>query len=148
MHADKERIYFERGREVLGKRAGGLLTTLLKNKHQDIDGALAVLEMAATKADPREWMAQACRQNGRPPPIVAGSVREKLAASINGRFYARMDSKQWLAWDKYLKAQGKVGAIRDRDGGWWFATEWPPESRPLKLEMPPPAELPDDQIPF
>lgn len=125
--AEQERYYFARGREVLGKSCGGLLATLLKSKRQDLDAASAVLELAATKADPREWMAQACRRNGRPPPVVASSVYEKSRAPVNGRFYAPMDSRQWLAWDAYLKSCGKPGAIRDRDGGWWFQSEWPPQ---------------------
>jgi uncharacterized protein YdaU (DUF1376 family) len=57
-----------------------------------------------------------------------GSPRkeEGEASKPPSRVYAKMDSRQWWAWDAYFKSQGKPGAIRDRDGGWWFATEWPP----------------------
>lgn len=128
-HADLERVYFARGREVLGKNAGGLLSTLLKCRNQDLDAALRVVETAAGKLDPREYVAAACRyRQDRPKDKpVSSTLRQKreIAATI-GRFYAHASSPQWRAWDKYLQSQGKIGAIRDRDGGWWFPAEWPP----------------------
>ena len=131
MHSDLEQAYFARGREILGKNAGGLLATLLKCRNQDVEAAGKVLEAAADKLDPREYVAAACqyRPNAKPAQIVSSTLRQKLEiAKTCGRFYAHASSRQWQAWDKYLQAQGKPGAIRDRDGGWWFATEWPPVS--------------------
>ncbi len=124
-----ERVYFARGREVLGKNAGGLLATLLKCRKQNLDDAMQVIEAAAGKLDPREYVAAACQYvphtMQRQP--VTSTVRQKreIAAQI-GRFYAHAASRQWHEWDRYLQSQGKAGAIRDRDGGWWFPTEWPP----------------------
>ena len=126
---EQERAYFARGREVLGKNAGGLLATLLKCRNQDLDAAAAVIEAAADKLDPREYVAAACRYRTDPQPAkpVSSTVRQKREiAAQHGRFYAHASSRQWHEWDRYLQAQGKAGAIRDRDGGWWFPTEWPP----------------------
>lgn len=126
---DLEREYFKRGREVLGKNSGGLLATLLKCRRQNVQDAANVIEAAADKLDPREYVAAACQYVPHPPTRgpVSSTVRQKreIAATI-GRFYAHASSRQWQAWDKYLQAQGRAGAIRDRDGGWLFATEWPP----------------------
>lgn len=126
-HADKEREYFRRGREILGKSCGGLLSTLLKAHRQDVDRAAALVEESADKDDPREWLAAACRHRSvKPPPPVASGIWTKRQVEANGRRYYLGDSPQWLAWDAYLKSQGKSGAIRDSDGGWWFSAEWPP----------------------
>lgn len=130
MREELERTYFKRGREVLGKNAGGLLATLLKARQQKIESAMEVIEAASCKSDPREYVAAACQYVPRyvEQKPVSSTVRQKreIAASV-GRFYAHASSRQWHAWDQYLKSQGKAGAIRDRDGGWWFATEWPPQ---------------------
>lgn len=127
---EEEKAFFKRGRELLGKNCGGLLATLLKTRNQDVKSALRIIETAATKLDPREYVAAACqyRQNEPKEKPVSATVREKreYAAKI-GRFYAHASSRQWEAWDKYLRTQGKPGAIRDKDGGWWFTSEWPPE---------------------
>jgi hypothetical protein len=129
--AEQEKLYFDQGKQVLGKNAGGLLTTLLKAKMQNIDDAIKVISAAALAVDPREYVAAACQYVPHPHPQtrqpVSSTLRQKMEiAKSSGRFYAHYSSRQWLEWDKYLKSQGKSGAIRDRDGGWWFATEWPP----------------------
>jgi hypothetical protein len=63
---------------------------------------------------------------------TASGIWEKRGMRAGGKFYATGDSAQWRAWDAYLQSRGKPGAIRDRDGGWWFPAEWPPgyEARP------------------
>jgi hypothetical protein len=127
MHADKEREYFQRGREILGKSCGGLLSTLLKSYRQDVDSARGLLEEAADKDDPREWLAAACRHHRvKPPNPVASGIFKKREVVTNGRRYFPGETPQWRAWDAFFKSQGKIGAIRDSDGGWWFPTEWPP----------------------
>lgn len=127
---EKEKAYFARGREVLGKNAGGLLTNLLKARQQDLDEAMKVLETAALAFDPREYVAGCCKYVPRhkEEKPVSSTVREKqeIAAKC-GRHYAHAASRQWHEWDRYLRSQGKSGAIRDRDGGWWFPSEWPPQ---------------------
>lgn len=51
---------------------------------------------------------------------------------VNG-FYAAAESPQLAAWDaKYLAAKGMHGP-RDRKGGWWFPTEWPPDGNVVSM---------------
>src|ERR1044071_5251076 len=102
---NREREYYRRGREILGKSCGGLLTTLLKSKYQDLDAASRVIEQAAQKSDPREWVAAVSRRNGKMPETIPSTLREKRM--VTERYYASMDSPQWLAWDEYLKTRGK-----------------------------------------
>jgi uncharacterized protein YdaU (DUF1376 family) len=53
---DPEKELFARGREVLGKQAGGLITKLLAAKQKNIALARAAIEQASTKHDPREYI--------------------------------------------------------------------------------------------
>jgi uncharacterized protein YdaU (DUF1376 family) len=57
---------FTRGKKILGKNAGGLITDLLKAKNKNIALARSALEMAATKQDPREYIGAIIR--GRDSP--------------------------------------------------------------------------------
>jgi hypothetical protein len=50
---------------------------------------------------------------------------ERVAAPPAG-FYARLDSPQLAAWDAHSRVTRGRGLPRDRNGGWWVATEWPP----------------------
>lgn len=47
---------FRRGREVLGKNAGGLISQLLTAKQKNIALARAAIEQASTKDNPREYV--------------------------------------------------------------------------------------------
>lgn len=51
-----ERQLFERGKQVLGKDAGGLIAKLLKAKQRNVALARAAIEQAATKSKPREYI--------------------------------------------------------------------------------------------
>jgi hypothetical protein len=51
-----EKALFERGRQVLGYDAGGLIAKLLKSKNRDIALARAAIETASTKSKPREYI--------------------------------------------------------------------------------------------
>lgn len=62
---DRERELFERGKEVLGQNAGGLIKNLLASKGA-VELARAAIETAATKQDPREYIGAMVR--GRDPP--------------------------------------------------------------------------------
>lgn len=53
---DPEAELFRRGREVLGKQAGGLISKLLAAKQKNIALARAAIEQASTKSDPREYI--------------------------------------------------------------------------------------------
>jgi hypothetical protein len=56
-----EREYFVRGREVLGKGAGGLIGKLLKAKGGNVAMARAAIEQASQKQSPTEYVAAICR---------------------------------------------------------------------------------------
>ena len=60
-----EREYFERGRKVLGKSAGGLIGKLLKAKGGNVALARAAIEQASQKQNPTEYVAAICRG----PPV-------------------------------------------------------------------------------
>lgn len=62
--AELERELYRRGKQVLGKNAGGMITALLKSRDYDIALARSVIEMAATKQDPREYAAAAIKNGG------------------------------------------------------------------------------------
>ncbi len=53
---DPEVELFQRGREVLGKQAGGLIARLLAAKQKNIALARAAIEQASTKSNPREYI--------------------------------------------------------------------------------------------
>lgn len=61
---DPEVELFRRGREVLGKGAGGLISKLLSAKQKNIPLARAAIEQASTKSDPREYIGRIV--NGAP----------------------------------------------------------------------------------
>jgi hypothetical protein len=52
---------FRRGREVLGKDAGGLISQLLKAKQKNVALARAAIEQASTKSNPREYIGAVIR---------------------------------------------------------------------------------------
>jgi uncharacterized protein YdaU (DUF1376 family) len=53
---DPEVELYRRGREVLGKQAGGLISKLLAAKNKNVALARAAIEQASTKSDPREYV--------------------------------------------------------------------------------------------
>jgi hypothetical protein len=59
--AEQERELFRRGKGVLGQNAGGLIKNLLKAKKGSVPLARAAVETAATKQDPREYIAAIIR---------------------------------------------------------------------------------------
>jgi hypothetical protein len=59
--ADPEVELFRKGREVLGKQAGGLISQLLKAKQGSVAHARAAIEVASTKSDPREYIGAVIR---------------------------------------------------------------------------------------
>jgi hypothetical protein len=61
-HAEAD--LFRRGREVLGKQAGGLISKLLAAKQKNIALARSAIEQASTKSDPREYIGAVIR--GKP----------------------------------------------------------------------------------
>lgn len=58
---DPETDLFRRGKEVLGKQAGGLIRQLLASKDGKVNQARAAIETAAGKQDPREYIGAVIR---------------------------------------------------------------------------------------
>jgi hypothetical protein len=58
---DPEVELFRRGREVLGKQGGGLVSKLLTAKQKNVALARAAIEQASTKSDPREYIGAVIR---------------------------------------------------------------------------------------
>lgn len=56
-----EKEFFDRGKAMLGKNAGGLLAKLAKAQGHDYAKALELLNTAKTKQNPKEWIAAHCR---------------------------------------------------------------------------------------
>lgn len=69
-----EREYFVRGREVLGKGAGGLIGKLLKAKGGNVALARAAVEQASQKQQPTEYVAAICRG---PPAIKPNTAHQQ-----------------------------------------------------------------------
>lgn len=65
---------FDRGKEVLGPKAGGLIKDLLKAKGKNVALARAALETASTKGNAREYIGAIVR-GGDPPDGVYGVDR-------------------------------------------------------------------------
>lgn len=69
------------------------------------------------------WMDKAAEFAGKPLPADA----EKAKEALQSMFYAKAESPQLDAWDEHYRAvSNKSSAPRDRNGGWFFKTEWPP----------------------
>jgi hypothetical protein len=64
-HADLERELFRRGKQICGETSGGLIANLLKSRQHDVALARSVVELAATKHDPREFIAAAAKNGGK-----------------------------------------------------------------------------------
>lgn len=91
-----EREYFSRGREILGKSAGGQLAKLLKANGGNVSLSRSTLEMAATKHKPAEFFARAVTPNGQGPPAGRGGFTSVLMDKHLERQNGTSDSEQEL----------------------------------------------------
>ena len=114
-----EREYFMRGREVLGKGAGGLIGKLLKSKGGNVALARAAVEQASQKDNPTEYIAAICRG----PPLSAkplsefqrkqqetNDVRSQLQDLANGRTGGGTPDR-FLSLDPSQRSEGIRGGI-------------------------------------
>ncbi|ACK51687.1 hypothetical protein Msil_2767 [Methylocella silvestris BL2] len=72
---------FRRAKQILGNSSGGLISKLLKSKSGNIALARSAVEIAATKADPREYVGA----------VIRGSPEAKTAADLLAEQRARGD---------------------------------------------------------
>lgn len=68
-HSNDEADLFRRGKEVLGKDAGGLVVKLLKSKNGAVPLARAAVEQASLKQNPREYVGRVIA--GPAVPVMA-----------------------------------------------------------------------------
>jgi hypothetical protein len=71
--SDEEKDLFRRGKRVLGSNAGGLIKRLLASQDGSIPKTRALIEVASTKQDPREYVGAVTsgKDRERPPsPII------------------------------------------------------------------------------
>lgn len=74
---EPERELFRHGKTVLGANAGGLIKNLLAAKKGSVPLARAALEVASTKASPREYIGAIIRGNTEDPDRDASGVRRR-----------------------------------------------------------------------
>lgn len=55
---------------------------------------------------------------------------EQATQALNTMFYAKAESEQLAAWDQHSRSLRGKGLPRDRNGGWYVPTEWPPGHEP------------------
>ncbi len=84
--AEQERQLFMRGRQLCGASAGGMIANLLRSRGGDVALARAVIELAATKHSPREYIAAATKgaPNGRalPSPHTQEGRRARTSEAL------------------------------------------------------------------
>lgn len=86
-----EREYFLRGREVLGKGAGGLIAKLLKAKGMNVALARAAIEQASTKQNPAEYIGAAIRGSTGPPQFAERETNG-FATRLKNRYQENTDA--------------------------------------------------------
>jgi len=89
-----ERDYFARGRDVLGKSAGGQLAKLLKANSGNVSLSRSTLELAATKHDKAAFFARAISHQSQGPPEGKGGFTSVLMDKHMERKNGTIDSEQ------------------------------------------------------
>src|SRR5512139_3557119 len=59
-----------------------------------------------------------------------------VVVPITTKYYAKPDSAQLDAWDCHFRQTKGVNCSRDRNGGWYVDSEWPPGYAPSQREPP------------
>ena len=75
---DAEKELFDRGKEILGRAAGGMIANLLRAKEGNVALARAAIEQASTKQSPREFVGGVIRG----APKKGGNAFARLRAQI------------------------------------------------------------------
>lgn len=70
---DLEKQLYDRGKEVLGEKSGGLVKNLLKAKGGDLALARAAIETASTKSNPRDYIGAIVKAKPREGEFVWNS---------------------------------------------------------------------------
>jgi hypothetical protein len=88
------------------------------------------------------WCLKAVELLGRQP-----NTETPAAVHVFG-FYAAADSAELAAWDAHARATRGRNCPRDRNGGWRFPAQWPPQASqsPAQLSRPAEREADPDSI--
>lgn len=119
-----EREYFARGREVLGKSAGGMLANLLKAKGGNVALARSAIETASTKQNRSEY--------------VGAMIRSPLAKPLTEHQQKQNELKGILN-DLDNFAAGSSGSYQENPR----ALRYDPSERPPAIRGRPPGDLVD-----
>lgn len=114
-----EREYFVRGREVLGKGAGGLIGKLLKAKGGNVALARAAIEQASQKQNPTEYIAAICRGPPMVKPQTVHQAERQTGREILddiGKFISGSGSQDDPGFLRHDPGDGSEG-VRGRAGG-------------------------------
>lgn len=114
-----EREYFMRGREVLGKGAGGLIGKLLKAKGGNVALARAAIEQASQKQNPTEYVAAICRGPPAARPATAHQQERQTGREILddiGKFISGSSSEANPGFLRHDSGDGPEG-VRGGIGG-------------------------------
>jgi hypothetical protein len=76
--------------------------------------------------------------------LDAAESARRAEQALKSKFYAAAESEQMAAWDRHLTQLRGRGSVRDRNGGWFFESEWPPgyvAPASTELELPPAPQM-------
>lgn len=76
---------FDRGKQVLGENAGGMIQKLLAAKHGNIALARAAIEQASTMDDPRQYIGAITRTGGSNGKIETSNAHQAGFAGLSAR---------------------------------------------------------------
>jgi len=62
----------------------------------------------------------------------AGKPSVSLEPPVDAGFYAKAGSEERDSWDAYGKRKTGKTFPNDKNGGWWFPTQWPPGCEPTQ----------------
>jgi hypothetical protein len=89
-----EREYFLRGREVLGKGAGGLIGKLLKAKGGNVALARAAIEQASQKQNATEYIAACCRDGPIAKPLTEFQRKQQETNDVRAQLRSFAEGSQ------------------------------------------------------
>ena len=100
-------------------------------RHKTPDKAHIPLPNPEANSSLRSERASA-RESGNSMNLKEESEARK---AVNARMWrVLVDTPQWVAWQKYLTATKGKGSPYDKEGGWYFKSEWPPGHQPHPQE--------------
>jgi uncharacterized protein YdaU (DUF1376 family) len=70
------------------------------------------------------WLKWCLRWNGKSKAMRTPTDREQI---VTTKIHIKMDTAQWEAWQAYKKRVTGKGTPYDKEFGWYFESEWPPD---------------------